>query len=229
MFDSIFNFNIHNRNQFVANEAKLTPTGSTVLDAGAGQCHYKPLFSHCEYRAQDFAKYPGKEHVYGELDYICDITEIPVPNASFDMILCTEVLEHIPRPDLALREFSRIIKPGGRLVLTAPLGSGIHMPPYHFYGGFSPYWYEHFCSEHGLTVESCEPNGGFFKLFGQESRRFAAMARPRSLLLRIALFPLEVVVRVFFSLLLPVICHLLDGCESEGQFTVGYFVTAQKQ
>ena len=135
------NFNQINRDEWVASKAKELPEGSTVLDAGAGSCRYRDLFKHCYYVTQDFCSYEGPSMRYGKIDYVCDITEIPVDDNSFDAILCTEVLEHVTEPIKAIQEFARILKPRGRLFLTAPLGSGIHMPPYHFYGGFSPYWY----------------------------------------------------------------------------------------
>ena len=100
MLDSIFEFNPYNRDLFIKGIAALVPSGARVLDAGAGACPYRPLFSHCKYEAQDFAKYTGPNHKYGELDYVCDITSIPVPDAIFDCVICTEVLEHVPYPDL---------------------------------------------------------------------------------------------------------------------------------
>jgi SAM-dependent methyltransferase len=226
--DQIFRYNEYNRNQFVASIARAQVAGSKVLDAGAGPCQYKPLFSHCDYKAQDFAKYPGKEHVYGELDYVSDIVSIPVEDNSFDLVICTEVLEHVPRPDLALKEFARILNPGGKLAITAPLGSAIHMPPYHYYGGFSPYWYEYFCELNGMSVESCVANGGFFKLYGQESRRFVYMVRPKDGVRRLLFLPVELLLRGFFSILIPIVCHVLDSLDKEQLFTAGYFVVIQK-
>jgi len=54
------------------------------------------------------------------LDIVSDITSISVDDESFDCILCTEVLEHVPDAVAAIREFSRILKPGGILIITAP-------------------------------------------------------------------------------------------------------------
>src|SRR5674476_1266665 len=54
------------------------------------------------------------------IDLVSDITAIPAPDASFDAILCSEVLEHVPEPTHALDEFTRLLKPGGVLILTAP-------------------------------------------------------------------------------------------------------------
>jgi SAM-dependent methyltransferase len=52
----------------------------------------------------------------------CGAEDLPFPDASFQYVTCLEVLEHLPA-DLraeALREFRRILRPGGRLILTVP-------------------------------------------------------------------------------------------------------------
>ncbi len=226
--DAIFDFNLHNRNVFVKDIAALTPPGARVLDAGAGPCTYRPLFAHCQYEAQDFARYTGSEHRYGDLDYVCDITAIPVPDASFDCVICTEVLEHVPSPERALAELCRIVKPGAMLALTAPFMSGIHMAPYHFCSGFSPYWYRHFLTANGMHMESCRPNGGFFRLYGQESRRFLTMLTPSNRLGWWLFLPVKAILAIWFRLLVPVACHFLDRLDPEPELTVGYFVVARK-
>ena len=228
--DRILHFNEQARDAFVANVARSLPRGTRMLDAGAGTCKYRPLFAHCDYKAQDFGAYQGSDHSYGSLDYVCDITSIPAPSGSFDAILCTEVFEHVPRPDLAVAEFSRLLRSGGKLFITAPLGSGIHMAPYHFYGGFSPYWYDHFLPMNGFRIESCQANGGFFKLYGQESQRFLALVTPKNpAWARGLLFPFKLLVAPWFKILMPLAGWALDGLDQERNFTVGYFVTAEKK
>jgi SAM-dependent methyltransferase len=115
---------------------------------------------------------------YGQLDYMRDICAIPVADASFDLILCREVLEHVPEPIRAVKEFARIVKPEGKLLLAAPLGSGLHQEPYHFYGGYMPHWYLRFLHEAGFDDIQIEPNSGFYRLYGQESMRCALLLRP---------------------------------------------------
>ena len=225
---SVFHFNDYNRDQFVASIASQTPAGSRVLDAGAGPCRYRSLFRHCEYKTQDFAAYEGESHSYGQLDYIGDIGDIPVEDKFFDCVLCTEVLEHIPDPERAIKEFSRILKQGGTLVLTAPLGSGIHMAPYHYYGGFSRYWYEYVLPQYAFSIKSIQPNGGFFKLYGQESQRFLSLLTPRSAPARILFAPAKVLLALWFRLLMPIVGYLLDPLDSQRDFTVGYFVVATR-
>ncbi len=228
MLNHIFSYNEFNRDKFVEKISKKTQKGLDILDVGAGPCKYKHLFKHCNYKAHDFAQYNGEEFQYGELDYISDINNIPVENESFDVILCTEVLEHVPRPDLAIAEFSRILKPTGLVILTAPLGSSIHMAPYHYYGGFSPFWYQYFLSLNSFEIESIEKNGNFFKLYGQESQRFLAKLTPKNAIARVLFFPLKLVLAVWFKVTIPLLCHFLDSIDKTEEITAGYFVVARK-
>ncbi|MGD1874836.1 MAG: methyltransferase domain-containing protein [Mastigocoleus sp.] len=57
---------------------------------------------------------------------ICDLTEIPKEENTYDSILCNAVLEHVQFPDLVIKELHRILKPGGNLILCVPF-----LQPYH--------------------------------------------------------------------------------------------------
>ena len=46
------------------------------------------------------------------------IDAIPVDDASFDRVLCLQVLEHVPDPDAAVRELRRVVRDGGRVLLS---------------------------------------------------------------------------------------------------------------
>lgn len=226
----VYLFNLYERDRWVEKQAAKVPPGSRVIDVGAGSCPYRSLFAHCEYKAHDFAQlrpdqFSGRQG-YGQLDYICDILSIPVPDASFEIILCTEVLEHVAEPIQALHEFARILKPGGKLLLTAPLGSGLHQEPHHFYGGYTPHWYQKFLAEVGFNNLIIEPNGGFFKHYGQESIRFASKMAPWRGSRQLILFPVWALSLLWFVVICPLLGFLLDRLDSDRAFTVGYHVTA---
>ena len=224
----VFRFNDYNRDTFIKDVAAKLKPGSKVLDVGAGSCLYKSLFSHCDYKSQDFAKYEGDEHAYGELDYICDINSIPVESGTIDLLLCTEVLEHIPYPIDTIKRLSNLLKVDGKVVITAPLASGIHMAPYHYYGGFTPYWYKKVLTDYGFNDIEVIPNEGFFKSYAQESQRFLTILEPKSKKYKKIFFPLKVLLAIYFRLIVPVICHFLENHIKEYDFTVGYFVIARK-
>ena len=228
-----FAFNLSERQRFVSSQALMVRPGSRVLDVGAGRGRYRSLFSHCEYRTQDFGKETGTLGQYTELNYVSDITSIPVEDGSFDVVLCTEVLEHVPEPILAIIEMARIIKPGGLLILTAPLGSFLHQEPYHFYGGYTPHWYRKFLPEAGFNLISIEANRGFFSWFGQESQRFSLLLDPRKTLGSGWRWPLLSMIWMitlpFCWVFFPMIGRPLDKLGFERIATVGYHVVARKE
>lgn len=230
---SMFSFNLCERDRWVARQAAQVPAGSRVLDVGAGTCPYRDLFSHCEYKPHDFRQLqPGQQRAhkgYGDIDYVSDILNIPVSSGSFDVLLCTEVLEHVPEPILSIHQFARILRPGGKLLLTAPLGSGLHQEPYHFYGGFTPYWYSKFLAEAGFEDVNIQPNGGFFKHYGQESLRFAMLLAPWKHELhsmRLLWTPFWLLSFIWLAVLCPIVCHILDRFDEHKGFTIGYHVSA---
>ncbi len=232
---AIFNFNVVNRDAWIARQAELLPEGSRVLDAGAGSCPYRACFAHCEYKAQDFASLNGEQlsgGEYGQIDYVCDITSIPVPDASFDAILCSEVLEHLPQPIKVIREFARILKPGGKIIITAPLGSGIHQDPYHYYGGYTPFWYEQFLSESGFGSICVEENAGSLRSCAQESLRFIQLSRPLKLgmplWMELLWIPVWLLLLPFMAVIAPFSSMVLNNYDRDKRFTIGYHVTATK-
>lgn len=84
-----------------------------------------------------------------------------------------------PYPPHALDGFTRLLKPGGKLILTAPFGSNVHMAPYHYCSGFSKYWYEFHLAQRGLSIEALTPNGDWYVLLLQEITRLGGLERQR--------------------------------------------------
>ena len=177
------------RASWVAEQLGQIPDGWRLLDAGAGEQRFRPHCKHLDYVSQDFGQYVPEQHAgglhmkewnYGKLDIVCDITSIPQEDASFDAILCSEVLEHVPNPVAVLHEFSRLITPGGRLILTTPFVSLTHFAPYHFATGFNRYFFQEHLGNLGFKIDSVTPNGNFFKLVAQELRRVSAVAKQHS-------------------------------------------------
>lgn len=227
----LFKFNQYYRDLWVSEKAAEIEDGAKVLDAGVGKGRYRHLFRNCDYKTQDFCQEPSTINHYTQMDYVCDITNIPVFDESFDVVICTEVLEHIPEPIEALKELSRILSSGGKLLITAPLGCGLHQEPYIYHGGFTPFWYERFLPQFGFEELKIIPNRGFFMHYGQESLRFLTYVFPKSMSLaaKIFFYPVKVVLVLWFGLIIPVSCHFLDRFDKDRRFTVGYFVEAHKK
>ncbi|TXH83148.1 MAG: class I SAM-dependent methyltransferase [Rhizobium sp.] len=229
-------FNLRNRDRWIAEQAAIIPAGSKVLDVGAGSAPYRALFAHCDYKTQDFSQLREdqlRNGGYAPIDFVCDAQSIPVPDGSFDAIICTEVLEHVPEPIAVVREFGRIVAPGGRLILTAPLGSGIHQEPYHFYGGYTPFWYERFLNEAGFEAITIVANEGTFRHISQEAIRFVQMSVPfhfnASWRVSLMWLPFWLLLAPVLAVGVPVAAKFLNRFDKERRFTVGYHVTGRRK
>ena len=174
-----------NRHAWVETKIRNIPKDSRILDAGAGEQRYKELCSHLVYTSQDIAQYDGigdgtglqtGNWDYSKLDVISNVTNIPFQDGAFDAILCTEVLEHIPEPTQAITEFSRLLRQGGQLILTAPFCSITHFAPYHFSSGFNRYYYETIMPENHFEIIEISRNGNYFEYFAQELLRLPGVS-----------------------------------------------------
>jgi SAM-dependent methyltransferase len=140
---------LHNFNKAFASKV---PAGSLVLDAGSGKAPYRDLFCHARYESADFELV---DKPYAETTYVCDLTSIPVEDERFDFVIFNQTLEHVPEPCEVLRELHRVLKPGGRMICTAPLFYEEHEQPYDFYR-YTQYAYRHLCAKTGFTIESID-------------------------------------------------------------------------
>ena len=229
----VYGFNVHNRRQWVAGHAARLAPGTRVLDVGAGIGQYRPLFAHCAYQAQDFGKESETVGRYTPLDFECDILDIPAPDGSFDVILCTEVLEHVPEPIRAVHELARLLRPGGAMLLTAPLGSVLHQEPYHFYGGYTEHWYRRFLDDTGCDVVEVARNQGFFSLYSDLTQTFSSLIHPGQVRSqpgprRLALLGLWLASRVMVRVVGP-LGRRLDAAGLGAVATCGYHVLAVKR
>ena len=115
--------------RFIASHA----TARRTLDIGAQNGPYAAHFPHRV--ALDIRRGIG-------VQIIGDTQALGIADATFDVVLCTEVLEHLPEPQQAVDEMFRVLKPGGQLLLTTRFLFPIHDAP-HDYFRYTKYGLRH--------------------------------------------------------------------------------------
>jgi len=213
--------------KFILKAASEIPPGALVLDAGAGNLRYMPFFNRQRYIAADFCKVTDKN--YKRMDLVTDLTSMGLKDGSVDAIINIQVLEHVPEPLSLIKEFSRVLKPGGTLYLTCPQGWGVHEAPYDFYR-FTCYALDDMFRHAGMEVRSIIPMGGYFSLLGKLVSRlpYQLDAPEKGPIRKLAHSASRVVLKEIFSYWAPYVLTHLDFIDKKKDFTIGYLCTATR-
>jgi SAM-dependent methyltransferase len=206
---------------FVRGVSAEVAAGKRVLDAGAGECRFKPFFQQAEYVAIDFAQGDPSWN-YSHLDAIARLEELPFPNATFDHVLSVVVLEHTPMPARVIEEFQRVLKPGGMVHLVVPHMWEEHQKPYDFFR-FTSSGIRYLLQQGGIRIRRIHPVGGFFWQLGRRLMGVLAFTQSGW---RWLLFP---VLAPVFGLLLPLCCYYLDELDQDRAYTLGFIAEGWKQ
>jgi SAM-dependent methyltransferase len=136
------------RNAMADYAPKLT---GRLLDVGCGSKPYRPLFSVDAYIGLDIDSALSRQR--GMADYFYDGNAFPFVDGAFDSALCNQVLEHVFNPNEFLGEIARILKPGGKLLLTVPFVWDEHEQPYD-YARYSSFGLRALLEKQGFRVVS---------------------------------------------------------------------------
>lgn len=191
--------------------------GATVLDLGAGSGHYRRLFNEQRYMAIDRGY---EQQSFRGLDVVADASALPCRDQTMDAIICVEVIEHLPDPRLLLNEAYRVLKEGGKMLVTSPLCFGEHMQP-HDYLRYTRFALEQLYGSVGFAVVRIEPRGGYFVLLAYLLARtpdqLSAIYKGR-LFSRV----LKPVLRLALTYMLAPLVFKLDRFDRSKSFTLGY-------
>lgn len=136
-----------------------------VLDIGAGRySRYTDLFHCAEYVKMDIEK-------NNNIDIIGSAEAIPFSESIFDSVICNQVLEYLPNPQIAMNEIHRILKPNGYALITAPQTNELHDEPHDLFR-YTNFALKKLAEKAGLTVITCEQRGGFFSTIAQMRIRY---------------------------------------------------------
>ena len=140
----------HARAGLVSAIAKMAPMLSgKLLDVGCGSKPYQELFTVDSYLGLDIDSEMTRER--GIADHFYDGKIFPFSDNEYDSILCNQVLEHVFNPDEFLSEIRRVLRPGGKLLLTVPFVWDEHEQPFD-YARYSSFGLKALLEKNGLKV-----------------------------------------------------------------------------
>ena len=133
-----------------------------ILDSGCGSMPYKELILSndkvVDYIGLDIEAGLNYEDV--KADFLWNGSIMPFEDASFDVVISTEVLEHVPNPDAYLMEVKRVLKSGGMFFFTVPFLMSLHEVPNDYYR-YTPFALEMILKRVGFTDIEIKPMGGY--------------------------------------------------------------------
>jgi SAM-dependent methyltransferase len=135
-----------------------------LLDIGCGSMPYRSVVEAqgASYSGVDIeARTEGVQMIKSATDMSS------LDGASFDSVLCSEVLEHIAEPQRALQEIGRVVRPGGSLILTVPFLGRLHEEPVDFFR-YTEHGLRSLLEKAGFEIESIEITGSIFSLLGHQ-------------------------------------------------------------
>ena len=130
-----------------------------LLDVGAGRV---PLYEAYSRFAKEITciDWENSIHDLHHIDVFTDLAmRLPFPDASFNTIVCTDVLEHLPHPEIVMLELARLLRPDGKLLLATPFMYWLHEEP-HDYHRYTEHRLRMLCCDCGLETLSLEAIGG---------------------------------------------------------------------
>lgn len=216
---------------FLSGEVRRNTKGlrGNVADLGCGFAPYKKFLKRARYYGLD---YPDAMDCRQEkvVDIYGDLSALPLADRCLDGILCTQVLEHIKDPQTALKEMARVLKPGGKLILSAPFFYPLHDEPHDFFR-YTPHGLNTLISVARLDIVSMRPQGGFITMVGEflnlylihHLQKWIDTGRCLRILGYVAIIPFLIV-----SVLTNFLCLIFSPLDRERRFVMNYFIVAKK-
>ena len=214
------------RHSFMKKALKDIPKNATVIDVGAGTKPYRQLINSRTpyYCAQDLhASAQNKVGVEQEaVDFVSSAEHMPIPSGSFDYAICTELLEHVTSPTGVMKEISRILKPGGKVIVTVPMIIGEHQQPWHFQN-LTRYGLAQLSHESGLSLDTISPRGGYGSVMAALIRFMPGnLLRGQRIFVRVPLSLFVYLISPLTSILFPLLFIQFDLLDKEKAYTLGY-------
>ncbi|NMX21365.1 hypothetical protein C5S30_02785 [ANME-1 cluster archaeon GoMg4] len=197
--------------------------GCKLLDMGCGNKPYESIFSDVADKeiGIDLPISKSANKLEKQADVYGSVLKLPFKSHSFDTVLSTQVLEHVPEPKRMLKEAYRVLKKDGYLILTAPMTWGLHEIPDDYYR-YTKYGLKYLAGSVGFEIVYIKARCGFWGVIGQRISSWVYYFRgvPKSLIGEGIKRSLCAMIQAFYL--------LLDKINKDEGETLGYVVVAKK-
>jgi len=214
----IFRYNLYKN---ITNFSKEIKPGSKILDVGCGIKPYKNLFFDMEYLGIDIQG-GGHPDADKTVDKFFDGTNIPYEDNKFDVVICTEVLEHSLEPEKLTLEINRVLKNEGTLYLTMPFVWNEHETPYDF-RRFTSFEHKRILQKNNFFIDSIESINGVFTTSSQLVCAYIFEST------KIGGTFLKFILSIFVFVPIQLFSIILDKLTRNKWITLGYVVIAKKK
>ena len=141
--------------------------GAAVADIGCGAKPYQRFLpGAARYCGIDLPVERSANKLEKRADVYADLRRLPIADDCFDIVLCTQVLEHVPEPELVLGEAHRILRTGGLAVVTVPFLAAEHEVP-HDYFRFTTFGITELLERCGFQAVAVKRQFGFWSAIGE--------------------------------------------------------------
>lgn len=193
-------------------------TAARTLDIGAGGSSYARFFPNRVALDIDPLRKP---------DIVGDAHALPFGNASFSVVLCTEVLEHLRDPRKAFAEMARVVEPGGRLILTTRFVYPLHDTPSDFWR-FTKYGLRELCGT-AWEIEELVPEVATFSTIGVLLQRIGFQSHVRGgKMLKLSLYGLAYLCTCLDWLIVREFGNIQRTAPESQILTSGYYLVARR-
>lgn len=190
-----------------------------VLDAGSGSLkRYIDMFD-------DVSRYITLDiDPNNNPEILASVEDIPLEDKSIDSVVSTQLLEHLKNPEMAIKEFYRVLKNEGYALITIPQCGELHEEPNDYYR-FTNFGIKYLCEKAGFSVVGIDQRGGFFALTAQLKIRYLIdrfdLYNKKWTILFLLLFKIYGRIMLFLD--------TIDGSRANRKHSLGWCLLLQKR
>jgi len=203
-----------------------TESGKKILDVGCGTKPYKSLFKNNNYIGIDIDKKENSDRNKKQ-DIFFDGETIPFGDEEFDIVITTEVFEHVENLEKLTKEINRVLKENGILFITTPFVWPEHETPYDF-RRLTTFGHKKLLSENNFTNIKINKTTGVFGTSGQIISAFFTSALENISLSYKTEFILKRLINILICFPIQLFFLLLDIIFRKKGITLDYIVLAEK-